>query len=267
MFPGIFCPLVLICLAGCNEHELAGLEEHEFRARLLSDGSLKLEFFRNAKLSEEALVSSDRISPANSISATHYDRPGLGPWCVVECHINPSTSMIVAWNPQTNAVYCSPGYTWGMISTYKGNALVTIFRPHLNTPPDASDMLYVNEVELAALPAYKWTPMKSDVDRAEFQGTSHLDEPMFATVLFSGRWNSPAGREYDVFYVDFTLRRPVRHSNVKGVHRVFFVRNGEVVQSTTCSNEIVVQDNQLLEMNDGGAAAPWSEADMCTKDL
>lgn len=90
---------------------------------------------------------------------------------------------------------------------------------------------------------------------------------MSATVVFSGPWTSKSGKHYDVFYVYRTLPIPVRDSNIRGVHRVFFVRGGRVEQSVTCSREIVVQDNQLFEINDGGAGVPWSEAEKWTKGL
>lgn len=161
------CFLLMVCLVGCEKGEVTGLETHDFKARLLSDGSLKLEFFRNSRLSEETIVSAGRIGSANSISATHYDESGLGPWCIVECHANPSISMMVAWNPGTDAVFCSPGYTWGMISSDKGDVLVTVSRPHFNTPPDAKgsygpwNTLYVNGVELATLPDCGWQVTKA----------------------------------------------------------------------------------------------------------
>lgn len=180
------CLLLMACLLGCEKGGVEGLETHDFKAHLLADGSLQLQFFRNSKLSEETLIVADRISSADSVSATHCDEPGLGPWCIVECHINPRTSMIVAWNPRTDVTFCSSGYAWGMISSYKGDALVTIFRPHFNTPPDAPDAIHANGIELATLPSCGWKVTKADAAGVRFRGTRHRDEPASATVAYSG---------------------------------------------------------------------------------
>jgi len=259
--------LVVTSIVGCRQEPAAGLEKHEFRASMLSDGSLKLEFFRNSRLSEQRVVPASEISPASSIAATHYDKPGLGPWCIVECHVNPSTSVVVAWNPSTDEVQHSPADTWGMTSTSRGSALVTVFRPHFNTPPDASDTIYVKGMELATVPHYGWVHKGPETDRVRFSGASERGESMSAEVLFSGTWTSGSGKDYEVFYTYYTLQMPVEGSNVRGVHRVFFVRNGKVEQSVTCDGEIVVQDNQLLEINEGGAGVPWPEAETWTEAL
>ena len=39
----------------------------------------------------------------------------------------------------------------------------------------------------------------------------------------------------------------------------------KVARPATCSDEITVRDNQLLEKNDQDAPAPWSEAEIWTK--
>lgn len=78
---------------------------------------------------------------------------------------------------------------------------------------------------------------------------------------------SPTGKSYDVFCLHIESQMITRDSNVLGSYRVFFVRDGKVVKSTDCSGEICVQGNQLLEINAGGAGAPWPEADVWTKGL
>ena len=52
----------------------------------------------------------------------------------------------------------------------------------------------------------------------------------------------------------------VKHTNIRGVHDVYFIRNGKVVRRESCSDEIIVQDNILLMKNIGGGFAPWVEA-------
>ena len=259
--------LAITSILGCRQKPTAKLEKHEFRANMLSDGSLQLEFFRNSRLSEQRIVPASEISPATSIAATHFDEPGIGSWCIVECHVNPSTSVVVAWNPSTDEVQHSPANAWGMASTSRGSALVTVFRSHFNTPPDALDTVYVKGMELTSVPHYGWVRKGPETDRVRFSGASERGDSMSAEVVFSGIWTSRSGKEYDVFYTYYTLHMPVEGSNVRGVHRVFFIRNGKVEQSVTCGGEIVVQDNQLLEINEGGAGVPWPEAETFTGAL
>jgi hypothetical protein len=259
--------LAVTSIVGCRRERATGTETHEFSAVVLADGSLKLEFFRNSRLSEQRIVAASKIAPGNSISAIHYNEPTLGPWCIVECHIDPSSIIIVAWNPSTDEVQHSPAEAWGIIASQRGDALVTIFRPHLNTPLDAPDKVLFKGVELAEVPHYGWKRVEFPADRLCFAGLNERGEPVSATVMFSGKWTNPAGLQYDVVYVCVDLQMHVAGTNVGPQHRLFLVRNGRVELSVTCSRPIVVQDNQLLEINEGGAGVPWPEAETATKNL
>ncbi len=231
------------------------------------DGSLRLQLFRNGRLSEEVLAPSSTTAPANAVTATSFNEPDLGAWCVVECHVNPSTSLAVAWHPERGVLYSSPGYLWAILPRSDAGGLVTVFRPHFNTPPDASDSLLVNEVRLCALPPYGWRVTRADTDRLLLEGMSEKKKRMTAQLTCSGRWRSSAGNRYDVYYVYYTLQMPVAGSNVRGVHRLFFVRDGKVARSVSCTDEITVQDNTLLEQQQDGVLAPWPEANTWTEGL
>jgi hypothetical protein len=252
--------LLAIGLIGCQEPYVASVEIHDFQAALGPDGSLELKFFRNSELAEQTIVPSDRLGGANAVMNFCSGLSQLGPWCIVNCHINPGTNMVVAWNPETGVTYCCPGLTWGLICAPRHGVLATIFRPHFGTPADAPSTLYVNEVELAQLPPYGWLREKFSPGGIEFRGTSDRKELMQARLTFAGKWSPQNAEVYDVFYLYHTLQMPVAHTNIRGVHRVFFVADGKLVSSQTCGAEIVVQANKLLEKQDSGGLAPWSEA-------
>ena len=263
---GVLAGLGLAALIGCGGRGEAGKETREFDAEMLGDGSVRLRMIRNDRVDIETIVPSSRISPANAITGTSFNEPGFSQWCVVQCHMNPSTDMVIAWDPDRDIVYCSPGYLWAIIPNAEGGALVTVNKPHFNAPPEAPDSLRVNETSLCDLPAYRWRLRKSDAGGMELDGTGEQGDPMSARLTVSGRWVSSTGKTYDVYCVYHTIRMHTRHTNVHGLSRVFFVRNGEVVKSVTCRGEIVVQDNELME-RDGGGASPWSEANIFTEGL
>lgn len=263
---GVLAGLGLAALIGCHRPEEVSKETREFEAEMLGDGSVRLRMIRNGRVDVETIVPSSRTSPANVITGTSFNELELAQWCVVQCHMNPSTDMVVAWDPDRDIVYCSPGYLWAIIPSAEGGALATVFRPHFNTPPDAPDSLRVNETHLCDLPAYRWRLKQANAGGMVLDGTSEQGDPMSARLTVSGRWVSSTGKTYDIYYVYHTIRMHTRHTNIRGLHRVFFVRNGEVVRAVTCSGEIVVQDNELME-HDGGAVSPWSETDAFTEGL
>jgi len=207
------------------------------------------------------------MSPANSVTKTVFNRPGMGPWCVVQCHVDPSTSIYAAWNPERDLLHCSPGYLGAVVPSTERGILVTVFRPHCGTPADAPDALYVNETRLSDIPPYAWKLKQADASGLVLAGTSKQGKPMAAELVCSGQWLSPAGKRYEVYYLFFTIQMPVRHTNIRGHHRIFFVRDGMVVRSADCSDRIIVQDGELLQRNMGGLFGPWSEAKFQTKGL
>ena len=145
-----------------------------------------------------------------------------------------------AWNTETGVIYCSPGYTWAMIPRPAGDALVTIFRPHFAAPIDAMDTIYVNQAELAELPAYRWRKERTTTDQVEFKGASERNEPMSANLTFSGKWRSPTGKTYDIFYLYNTLQMPVAHTNIRGIHRVFVVDQDKRLQGVISAFDFVL---------------------------
>jgi len=247
-------------LGSCRKEHVVSVETHDFQAALLPDGSLELKFFRNSELAEQAIVPADRLGGANAVMAHHWGLPQLGPWCIVKCHMNPGTLMVAAWNPETGVTYCCAGLSWGLISAPRQGVLATVFRPHFGTPSDARSTLYVNEIELAQLPPYAWRTERFSAAGIELSGTSDRKEPMHARLTFAGKWSPQNAEVYDVFYLYHTLQMPVAHTNIRGVHRVFFVADGKCVSQRTCNDEIVVQADKLLEKQDSGGFAPWSEA-------
>lgn len=174
--------------------------------------------------------------------------------------------MIVAWNPQTDTIFCSPGYAWGFISTPEEQAFVTVSHPHFAELPDAVDTIYVNEMELTNLPAYSWTVVKSNVEGLVLRGKTELRDPVNAKLMLCGKWTSAHGKAYTVYYLYYNLQMAVANKNIRGIHKVFFVRDGTVAKFCTCDDEIKVVGNRLFEKTDGRLVS-WQLSERLTEGL
>jgi quercetin dioxygenase-like cupin family protein len=74
------------------------------------------------------------------------------------------------------------------------------------------------------------------------------------------------GKDYEVYHVYAEIEMLTEHSNVRGVSRVYFVREGEVVVETSTAGVITVQDGELF-VEDRGTVRRWDPEGRFTSDL
>jgi hypothetical protein len=120
------------------------------------------------------------------------------------------------------------------------------------------DRLGVDGVTLTEhMPAYQWEIKDLDDRTLELIGKSQIIRPMRARVEFAGAWRSPTDRVYRVWYVYYDLF--LGRDNIRGVHRVCFVREGKVVRAMSSGDRVIVRNNKLVRpLPDGGYGA-WEE--------
>ena len=134
---GTFLGIALL-LAGC-----AKSTQRTYDARLTGSAALEIRVLEDDTTVKSKVVKDRLLWSANAITAVQ-EQDG---WVIVECHMNPSSGILVAWNLETDTVYVSPGYTWTLV----GDTFTTIHRVHF-VPPDSQvgidrEATFINGVE------------------------------------------------------------------------------------------------------------------------
>lgn len=191
------CVCAALAIVGCDklaspssppsESEAQYPRPEELRAELTGpDGSRHMQLLAGGEIIAETTVTVDRLGSANAVRAIYMNQPAYEPWCVVSCHVNPSTSMYVAWNPRTGTVLTSPGHAFGLLTDSDQPMLVTVNRPHFGTPPDAPSQLWINGQLADHLPTGDWRLVSSGGDTLELVGTNDQGEQTRARIDADG---------------------------------------------------------------------------------
>lgn len=123
---GFIC-LAVFALAtpGCSRSSGAGIE---VSAEAITDNEIHLTLTRNGEVWKSKTIPLQ--APGALMGAEFRDG-----WAVAEFHMNPSSSMFVAWNPETDKTCCSPGCTWLAAKDH----FITIHKVHFNSPEDETE--------------------------------------------------------------------------------------------------------------------------------
>jgi mannose-6-phosphate isomerase-like protein (cupin superfamily) len=240
------------------------------KIQMLADGSVTIQVFNEGNLDRELTIPSEKIgSDRPFLMGIYHGGKYLQVWRILRCSVShqPERYVYAAWNSQTDEILMSPGYTVTLLQGEVGHAaLVTVDCAPSESPVDTPDTLYVNGIALGALGDYSWKVEEVDGDRVDLEAKTSRGRPVRARLTRCGTWTSVTGKDYEVYHVYAEIEMLTEHSNVRGVSRVYFVREGEVVVETSTAGVITVQDGELF-VEDRGTVRRWDPEGRFTSDL